>query len=293
MVRGRWVTGMVSGGCLESELIGNAWDLTANGPAIHVFDASSEGDALWGYGLGCAGVVHVLLERVSSDDPTLDLILKSVNSGVGCLVQTVVSEGPRLGLRAVRVASDSAGDAELLLKSSDMARGSSGIVDEFFIEHLEAPLKLAIFGAGHDAIPLAAVACQLGWRVVVVDPREEYLSEQRFPGVDKLVRAHGKEGLGKVAMDCRTYVVLMTHNYLQDQALLEALLPSEAPYIGLLGPRARKEKLLGDLGIKGSPEKLHGPVGLDIGAEGPEEIALAIAAEIQQVHALRMKEISR
>lgn len=293
MTRDRWVSGMISGGCLESELIGLAWELTEQGPAIHVFDASSESDAVWGYGLGCAGTVYVLLERVTPQDFLLTSVLKALNSGRSCTLHTMVEDGPLLGLRAASIGDQYLGATELIRQGCSPVSGPNTKAHRLFVEHIEPALKIAILGAGHDAIPLAEMARRLGWRVVVIDSRPEYLTAERFPGADQLIHARPKDPLPNGVIDSCTYVVLMTHNYMQDIAILETLLSSDAVYIGLLGPRARRDRLVQDLGLAELPQKLHGPVGLDIGAEGPEEIALAILSEIQAVSASRKSNSGR
>src|SRR3989304_412547 len=144
------------------------------------------------------------------------------------------------------------------------------------------PLRLVARGAGHDAIPLVRQAAELGWRVVVADVRRALLNGERFPGAEFSAADPGP-GAAAPTPDERTAVVLMSHNYLRDIAYLGALLDSPLAYLGVLGPRGRTEQMLGELGGREVIDRLHAPGGVDIGAEGREEVALAIVAEILAV----------
>lgn len=164
---------------------------------------------------------------------------------------------------------------------------------EVFIEAIQPPVPLVIFGAGHDAMPVARFAKELGWHVTVVDSRPAYATPDRFPMVDAVIISHPESITESVTLDNRTVAVVMTHNYLHDRELLKTLLPSQLRYLGILGPKSRTERLLQELrslGIIPTHEhlrRLYGPVGLDIGADTPEAIALSIIAEIQAVIANR------
>lgn len=158
-----------------------------------------------------------------------------------------------------------------------------------FIEVVAPPPLLVVFGAGHDAVPLVHVARLAGFRVVVVDPREAFLTRERFPDANRLVRAHPEEVPERLELPPDACAVVMTHNYLQDQVLLRFLLPRPLAYLGVLGPWERTERLLSELAQEGlaeaasPPPHLYAPIGMDIGAEGPEQIAIAVVAEILAV----------
>jgi xanthine/CO dehydrogenase XdhC/CoxF family maturation factor len=160
---------------------------------------------------------------------------------------------------------------------------------EVFIEVIQPPVPLMIFGAGHDAVPLVRLAQELGWYVTIVDSRQADATRERFPSADEVILARPENISDRVRVDNRTVAVVMTHNYLHDLELLKTLLPSPVEYLGILGPKSRTEKLLQDLQEQGiTPtepqlQRLYSPVGLDIGADTPEEIALSIVAEIQAV----------
>jgi xanthine/CO dehydrogenase XdhC/CoxF family maturation factor len=146
-----------------------------------------------------------------------------------------------------------------------------------------------VFGAGHDAMPVVRLAKDLGWHVTLVDHRPAYATVERFPDVDRIVIGSRTDAASQLALDRDTLALVMTHNYLRDLEWLEMLLPSPVRYLGLLGPRRRTDQLLADLGEKGiAPSadqlgRLYAPVGLDIGSEGPAEVAMSILAEMQAV----------
>src|SRR6266542_4224391 len=159
-----------------------------------------------------------------------------------------------------------------------------------FIEVLEPPLRLLVCGAGHDAAPLVRAADGLGWRPIVVDDRSEFLNRDRFPEAAGFVELERPEDVAKIApIDERTFVVVMTHNFLRDKDYVRSLLGSPARMIAMLGPGARTERLLTELREEGTSitgddlARIHGPAGLDVGAEGPAEIAAAIVTEIVAV----------
>jgi xanthine/CO dehydrogenase XdhC/CoxF family maturation factor len=164
---------------------------------------------------------------------------------------------------------------------------------EFFFENINPPLNLIIFGAGYDAVPLADFAKNLGWRVTVVDHRAAFASAERFPDVDELIVSHPENLPENLKIDEDSVSVLMTHNYEKDREIMKFLLKRDLRYIGALGPGRRTEKLLEELkadGFEFENEKLarlYAPVGLDIGADTPEAIALSIVAEIKSVLAKR------
>jgi xanthine dehydrogenase accessory factor len=156
---------------------------------------------------------------------------------------------------------------------------------EVFVDINLPPSELMIFGAGHDAVPLAKFAVQLGFKTTVVDPRPAYATEERFPGAVIILTDAGSWE-ERVIIGRRTYVVVMNHHLERDQAAIRLALNSPAPYVGVLGPRSRRQRMLETLekeGVTFGEEQLarmFNPVGLDIGAETPEEVAISILSEI-------------
>lgn len=203
-------------------------------------------------------------------------------------------------VRADGTAEGSFGDAELdgLARQEAMqalAEERSGIVQlapgvRMFVEALVPPIRLLVCGAGHDAIPLVRQAAGLGWSVAVIDDRDAFLKPHRFPDAERLVKAEPIDAASAAEVDERSHVVVMSHNFLRDRDYLRSFLGSPAPYIGMLGPAARLQKLLDALHAEGhDPDpadlvSVRGPAGLDLGGDGPDEVAWAIVAEILALH---------
>ncbi len=156
-----------------------------------------------------------------------------------------------------------------------------------FIEWIERPVSLVIAGAGNDIQPLVEIAAMLGWSVTVVDGRFHYALPERFPGASKVLYSRADDILSQIKTDSQTVFLLMSHNYNYDLGFLKQIVQQEFGYIGLLGPAQKRDRMLSDLqdqGIQLNEEqlsKIHGPTGLDIGAENATEIALSIVAEIK------------
>ncbi len=286
--------GNVSGGCLEADVRERAKRVIATGePELVVYDTTSDADLVWGLGLGCNGVVRVFVERVAPDDR------RAVDGreGVSATVVGGAHAGARLSLSATGESSSDIADEALAAAVLDAARtfsetGRASIQTigdtEVFFEAVRPPLELVIFGAGYDAMPVAGFARELGWRVTVLDARPAFATSERFPAADRVAVSRPEEAADHVAEGA--YVVLMTHNFAHDAAILTALAGTAPAYVGLLGPAARTAKLLASLEAEGTSlgdvaARIHAPVGLDIGAETPEQIALAIVAEIQAASA--------
>jgi xanthine dehydrogenase accessory factor len=172
-----------------------------------------------------------------------------------------------------------------------LADGRSGMLELpggvlVFVESLVPPIRLLVCGAGHDAIPLVRFAGNLGWRVEVLDDRDAFLKPHRFPGATRFVKTEPIDAAREAGVDERTYVVVMSHNFLRDKDYLRSFLGTPAAYIGMLGPGARLERLLAELEREGFEPRhedlsvVHGPAGLDLGGDGPEEVAWAIVGEI-------------
>lgn len=308
-------TGSISGGCLEGDAAEVAREVIRTGqPRLVTYDLMSDDDSVWGLGLGCNGIIDVFIESVSaastSPSDTVDLVTlfrDAVERRRTATLATVVAAppgGPTLGARLVvsergdirgslgdagldaRVsAAAQAGTGEASIVPAEMAAGRG----ELFLEVIAPPPPLLVCGAGHDAIPLVRMAHELGWWVIVTDRRPAYATRERFPDADEVIVAEDQEIPQKVRIDRQTFAVVMTHNYLHDLAILRGLLGTPARYIGLLGPRARTDKLIAEVGNAGARlgdaqrARLYGPVGLDVGAESPEEIALSILTEILAV----------
>jgi len=280
------LAGTISGGCLESDLVQSAWDKTANGPTLVTYDATSSEDLVWGFGLGCTGVIEVLLERLPEDGGALAFLEERVSTESPGLLATAVSEG---SLLARRWTTHEVGK---LIKHSHTLLGTSSVSTHevevegqrvnVLLESIAPPLRLGVFGSGFDAGPLITLADQLGWTTILIDSKSTYANPERFPLASRIVIQPFDSPLEELRLDA---AAVMSHNYLNDLALLKQLVPLGLGYIGLLGPRARAERLLTELARDGvsQPDTIRAPVGLDLGSEGPYEIALSIVAEILSV----------
>lgn len=306
--------GAVSGGCLERDVVDNALEVLAGGrTAVSEHDTTEPDDAVFGTGLGCRGIVRVLIEPLpaSREAGRASLLsfaaatLERTAAGVAAVVLGEPAESlPRLFLRADGgidgPAMEPYWQTALLQRAEErLALGRSGIdrlaapggAVEVFFEIVEPRPRLFLFGAGYDAVPVVRIARELGFAVTVVDSRPALASPARFPEADAVLLLRPEQVAAALSFSPRTAVVLMTHSYVQDRALLEELLPASLPYLGVLGPKQRTADLVESIRAAGSaiPEaafaRLKSPVGLDLGAETPEQIALAILAEIQAVFA--------
>lgn len=307
--------GSISGGCLEADVIERAFGVIATGqPLVVSYDTRSNEDIIWGMGLGCQGVVEVLIESLSDETP-MDFLSRTLAVGDTCVVATVVGVaaekqrvkvGDRLMLTASGVEKNQIENPALSLQVSEDAfmvfttgkpemklYGEQGEEVKVHLEVIEPPVPLVLFGAGADALPVARFGRALGWQVTVVDTRAREATKQRFSDIDEIILCRAEEVEERVPLNSRTVSVLMSHNYLDDLELLERLHQSPVRYIGVLGPRKRTVRLLNDIAERGGPaiqiedSRLHSPIGIDIGADTPEEIALSIVAEIRAVLAGR------
>ncbi|HEY7755171.1 MAG TPA: XdhC family protein [Actinomycetota bacterium] len=305
------LVGNISGGCLENDVADVAKIVMREGMArIVSFDLTADDDAVWGWGLGCNGAFELFVEpadkaaevagalRIALEEERPICMVTVLDSTV-----TGVAQGDRMLVRpngdVERPFGDDAlaaaareGAVELIARERSEIRTLSGSDGEarVFVEVLEPPLRLLVCGAGHDAAPLVKQAAALGWSPVVVDDRREFLNRDRFPEAADFVLVERPDKMAEVApVDARTFVVVMTHNFLRDKDYVRSLLTSPARFIAMLGPAVRTNRLLDELREEGvgigedDLARIHGPAGLDLGAEGPEEIAAAICSEIVAV----------
>src|SRR5205809_3488657 len=312
LTRSQQMVGNISGGCLEGDVMVVADEVMTSGQArLVTYDLTADDDVVWGLGLGCNGAVDIFVEPVDPSAEIFTLYRRAIADGRAVAAVPVLSgaapgagrrvavwaDGARIGTLGEATRDDRAARAG----TAGVEEGASGIFSlpgsagavQAFVEVLRAPIRLVVCGAGHDAVPVVQLAAQMGWRVVVVDSRERFLTRDRFPGARQFIKADPTSAPDRVPMDDRTYVVIMTHNYLHDRDLLHGFLRTGAGYLGMLGPRIRTEKILDELrrdGVTMSDRdrgRIFGPLGLDIGGETPEEIARAIVGEIQAVESGR------
>lgn len=309
--------GLISGGCVDTDLRERAAKVMASGePSLVTYDSTSPQDIVMGLGIGCSGVMHTLLEPCDpwAEDSHLKFIADSLRGRAAAAVATVYEVTGKSGIRiGSRMMINRAGTWENQITDPDLSErisaacrealksGASAAVQyptatgsaRVFIEHIAPPQSLLIFGAGAGAFPLARLAGELGWHVTVIDHRPAYATRESFPGAEAVILSEPGEIESHVTLLPGDATVIMTHNFNTDCLLLRSLLASPVRYVGLLGPRAKAEMLLDRLRHEGFDPtgeqlaRLYAPVGLDIGAESPQEIALAIVAEIRMVLADR------
>ena len=284
--------GTISGGCLEAEVIRKAGWMVREGAVVERYSTMFDDTAEVPFGLGCGGVVDLLLEPVET--PECRALMEAMENALVGRDSVVVNylPGDGKGLRrvvlrdgAIVFASEGLGEKKLAcaagLRAGEEYEGR-------FVEEIRATQRLFVLGAGDDAKPVVSMAALLGWDVIVADGRGQLARVERFREADRVVAlsAGAVEGLGIGAADA---VVVMTHSYEQDREMLAALLPVRPRYLGVLGARHRSSLLVSEAAsmigrsVAECCERIYAPVGLDLGGDGPEAIALAVIAEVQAV----------
>jgi len=303
------LTGAISGGCLEGDALRKALlVMTEKRSRLVTYDTMDDDDAKFGVGLGCNGIIQVLIEPIDINDPNNPIqYLKTINDKrQKTVLVTLFSlsdrKDPQYGTCLVLKEDGSLIDHTPVLKDVLLADASEALTNQAssfknyisenqnltaFIEVIKPPVSVIIIGAGNDVIPLVDMADILGWETTVVDGRANYAKKERFISACQVLVSKPEQVLEQIVIDEHTVFLLMTHNYNYDMAMLKQLLQKNVSYIGMLGPKKKRERILGELKDEGLPfteqqlSVLHSPVGLDIGAETSEEIALSILAEIK------------
>lgn len=304
------LVGAISGGCLEGDALRKAQTVIFQQKSMVVtYDTTDEDDQKFGIGLGCNGIIQVLIEPVDFDDPNnpVALLEKTIQTrSVSWIVTTVSLENQRseqIGTFGIFLDNQFIGKPETVSKdllnlvlekvnyligNQEFATQNISNTDGFFtfIEPIRPAIRILLFGAGNDTIPVARMADLLGWQVVLFDGRKNHATKQRFGTVNQIVVGPADSVLDGFDFDPFTVALLMTHNFDYEAVILEKLQAENLPYIGILGPKKKSQKLIERLAGKGiavSQENLYAPLGLDIGAEGSEEIALSVLSEIRTV----------
>jgi xanthine dehydrogenase accessory factor len=302
------LTGAISGGCLEGDALRRALlSIEQQQNKLVTYDTSNEDDIEFGVQLGCNGIVHILfepLDYLQKNNPVFlleQLVSKRENAVMVILFSLDRSRdqpGTALLYREqecfVNSFSLDAGDEKI---TTVLTTGSSlstqwetdGNNMEALIEFIPPPVRLVIAGAGNDVKPLVDMGAVLGWELIIADGRKTHATQKRFPNAKQVLVIKGNELANAVSPDRYTVYALMTHNYNYDLEALKTLLTVDPVYIGILGPRKKFDRMLNDLAndhitiTREQLEYIHTPVGLDIGAETSEEIAVSILAEIKAV----------
>jgi len=285
--------GTISGGCLEAEVVRKAAWMVRGGAIVERYSTLFDDTAEIPFGLGCGGVVDLLLE--SAETPECEALLAAMEASLGGEESFVATWLPADGKPLRRALLGANG--ELAFRSAGLTAGdleAAGCLHEapffgnpeIYCERLTAPQRLFVLGAGDDAKPVVAMAASLGWRVTVADGRQQLARAERFPNAERVVAV---QTAGELAIHANDAAVLMSHSYEQDRAMLTGLLGAgEVPgYIGLLGAKHRSSLLVSEaaamLGCSVAEccERVWAPIGLDLGGDGAEAIALAVVAEVQ------------
>lgn len=294
--------GLLSGGCLESDLMDRAANVLRTGHATIVdYDSRSPDDIIWGMGLGCEGAMRILLSRLDTDadyEPFSFQERCRETNRRGALALAIASSNPRYYLGRSFRSDDEASIPESLRDplamalelphtSSDNAKSVETDGATFLVFPVALPPRVLVLGAGPDAMPLVEIAGLMDWHMTVLDHRPAYAVAARFPRARRVAVKQAAALAEELLRGRYDAAIVMSHHLPSDQVYLEALADSAVPYVGLLGPAPRRARLLHELGAKAHAldGRLYGPIGLDIGARTPQAIALAIVSEI---HAVRM-----
>ena len=292
------IAGSVSGGCVEAAVVEKALTILDGAPPelLH-FGVSDE--KAWGVGLACGGSIEVFVTRLKQSD--FESIPPVIGKRKPLLFATVLSD-PRGSVGEIFIADESGmvGESHALSPIADWMTSQVDqlfsnptprrvVVEdrpafELFINPLQPPDRLVIVGGVHIAIALARLARLIGYETIVIDPRRMFAAEERFPDVDRLIQAWPQEAFTDLELTPSTAVAILTHDPKIDDPAVIAALASPAFYIGVLGSRKTHAARIQRLGRAGVTEpalaRLHAPIGLDLGAQSPKEIALSILAEI-------------
>jgi xanthine/CO dehydrogenase XdhC/CoxF family maturation factor len=294
--------GGVSGGCLEADVREIALGVmrTGNGRLLH-YETGSDEHTVWGLGLGCNGSVDIFVQP-ATEPAQLEILQATrvlLNQDEGPIALATVVDGPdAVGYTMVvdprgghsGATSQSSFDLAVHSLAADcLTTGVSRLTEleqhRVFVEVLDAPPRLVVCGAGDDACPLVAYASDVGFAVTVVDHRPAYLEPTRFPSARFVLKLRPGDDTTPLGVTAETLVVVKTHSFAHDRDWVRTFVDAGAAYVGLLGPRARKDEILRQIGVKSA--QVFGPVGLDVGADGPEQVAISIVAELLAVRSRR------
>ncbi|MFB6254239.1 MAG: XdhC family protein [Halobacteriaceae archaeon] len=297
--------GHITAGCLEDEVERLADDVLASGkPRVETYDLRPESeDDVWGLGVGCNGIVDILVEPI---DESYQPVIKALNVGndVGVITIIDAENTTSVGSRGYydpsegkfRLDDDFPEDIADDLKQVTENLVEDGRADSFeidgttvFVDGIAAPDDLVIVGSGHDIGPIASLGKQAGFQVTVVGFRGANATPDRFPAADNVISTSPAQIRDTVDFDADTYVVVATHNFIDDRIAVKELLESSVPYVGLMGPRERFDEMMDDWESEDTTipdselDRLYTPVGLDLGGGSPHQIAISIISEVLAV----------
>lgn len=296
--------GLLSGGCLESDLVERARAVLETGdPSVVEYDTRSSDDLIWGLGLGCEGAMRILLLRLNTANQYQPFAYTQQcrdEQRAGCYTLVIESQNPAhpLGSASWRDAPSCSGlppaihsalYGEVRTSGKNITQVHAADAASFLIVPVEIATRLLVLGAGPDVAPIVEFAARLGWHTTVMDHRPAYAVAARFPLAQRVALNPAAALTSAIDPGCFDAAIVMSHHLVSDLAYLKQLAGTDIRYVGLLGPASRRARLLADLhtelpqGAVALASRLYGPAGLDIGATTPETIALAILSEIQAV----------
>ncbi len=300
---GRWV-GSISGGCLEGDALRKARKVMSSGLSKMItYDTTEDENNSLGVGLGCNGIIHILLEPINELNNPIKLLqsiqLMEHESAMATVYESSIDElkvGDKILWNEQEELGQKSTCKQLIIDDllngikNNGARTKTYSIENkscsVFLEVFQPPIDLLIFGGGFDSQPVAKFAQQLGWNVTVLDECVAHLLPINFPDA-QLSGCQRDEVTRNIVVKPFSAAVLMSHNYYYDLEVLKQLLPTEIKYIGILGPKKKGDKMLDELEsnniklTKWDTHRIHNPIGIDIGADSPEEIAFSIIAEIK------------
>jgi xanthine/CO dehydrogenase XdhC/CoxF family maturation factor len=298
---GQWI-GTISGGCLEGDALKQAvLCISENKPMLVTYDTRDESAAKVGANLGCNGIIDVLLEPIDRQSDIIHFLMSYVDDNVQ-KGHAVIFKGDEREVGRHFYSSELNDNSTLTHIINEginkaISTGTSFIKEEqiddmtfeVFYETLKPNIHLILFGSGLDSYPIIKIAKILGWDVTVTSDSYSITAKENFECADKIIYCDRDEILDHIKIDNRTYCLLISHNFKYDYHVMKSLIQTDTPYIGILGPKKRLEKISEELnanGIELNDEllgRIHNPSGMDIGGDTPEEIALSMLAEIQAV----------
>jgi xanthine/CO dehydrogenase XdhC/CoxF family maturation factor len=303
------LTGAISGGCLEGDALRKAQTVIfQQKPMLVTYDTTDEDDQKFGVGLGCNGIIHLLIEPIALDreDHPIELIKEALKRREMALLATIFSlkaaKSEQIGTVYLRQGNQELGSFQKVPADfrAAIAQEVAGFEQHtnriqcyaeldslsVFFELIPPPVRILLFGAGNDALPVAQLAEILGYELHLIDGRKALANHTRFPNASKIIQGPADEVVEQLETDLHSVALLMTHNFDYELRVLEELNTRMLPYIGILGPKRKTDKLIHRLeekGIQVNREAIYAPIGLDLGAETSEEIALSIFAEIAAI----------
>ena len=267
--------GAVSGGCVEKEVLRQAQSVfETDQPKLMVYDGR--------YRLGCEGILYILIEPFDPNKEFYEAFEEQCKSRNSFRISSLYSK---------EEANRFKGSSTIHLTRNSFKVDKSSADDDtlnIFEQNIKPGFKLVIVGSEHDAVQLCKYASSTGWEVDVIAPPDDPKSINNFPGASQYFGIDEQE-FGALEFDSQTALMFMTHSYVKDLKYLSAVINKDIPYIGLLGPSKRREKLINEMLERDADisdqffDRLHGPAGINIGAETPQEIAISILAEILTV----------